>query len=365
MKSNLFLVLISDTSHANFLNHPDILALQANGVTFNFKQCFPLEPEMAFTYVLTGCNPGKVGFFSIAELQEAVKSKQSVLSLLHNEGFSVGYSVNSFPENDNRFSFIHLTDCKLLDGMVNSIKQKNSSAFVIAPVFKEYSEKAVNINTFLRKKEIIETDSNGVIIWKDSLAYMKGYGQLWVNLIGRELEGAVSPGREYDEVRDVLIKGITEKLVDNENGQRVIEHIYKKEELFSGECLPKMPDLIVTLKQGYGFSQISNEVVFDKFPVFKKNTIIYSAGEGIFIGENIRENLNLKGVAITNIAPTVFYYMGCKIPSWMDGRVEEQFFSKEFISDNPPKYDNDKNASILSEEEDVLIRERLEGLGYL
>jgi len=364
----VYLFLLSNISRFDFLNHPVISVLYAKGTAFSFKQFFPLEPETALSYILTGCNPGKVGFLNIncGDLQSGQNmAEQTIFSFLRGRGFSVNYAVNNFPDNNTGFSFVHLTDYRLLDKVLDIVERKNTSVFIIAPVFEEYAEKAVNINTFLREKEIIETDSNGSIIWKNSLAYMKGYGQLWINLIGREPDGAVSPGTEYNDVRDALIKGITEKLIDKENGQPVIEHIYKKEEIFNGEHISKMSDLIVALRKGYGFSHTSNEIIFDESPVFRKKTKAYTAGSGILIGENIKENLNLKDIEIVNIAPTVLYYMRSEIPIWMEGKVEERFFSMDFILDTSLRYDNEKNISILSEEDEAIIKERLKGLGYL
>jgi predicted AlkP superfamily phosphohydrolase/phosphomutase len=197
------------------------------------------------------------------------------------------------------------------------------------------------------------------------LAYQKEYGQLWINLIGREPKGTVSPGEEYNEVREALIKGITEKLIDNESGQPVVERIYKKEELFNGEHFFKMPDLIVTLKQEYGFSNLNNEPVFDESAICIKKTKTYTHGTGIIIGKNIRKGLERKDLAITSIVPSILYCMGCTIPSWLDGKVEEQIFNEDFISVSPPKYDHDEGSAVLSEQDENLIKDRLRGLGYL
>ena len=50
---------------------------------------------------------------------------------------------------------------------------------------------------------------------------------------------------------------------------------------------------------------------------------------------------------------------------WMDGKIEEQLFTESIISHNPPKYENEEGTSILSRKDEVLIIERLKGLGYV
>jgi predicted AlkP superfamily phosphohydrolase/phosphomutase len=343
--------------------------LREKGATFNFKNFFPLETKSSFTQLITGCNPGKVGFLDIPADILQFKEKdwfiKTTISLLSEKKFSVEYLVDAFPTKKADFSLVYLSNFRLLDGILDIILKDGAYIFVVAPIFEEYVEKAVNINSFLKEKDIIEINSNGEIIWENSLAYQKGYGHLWLSLIGRESRGAVSPGEEYNEVRETLIKGITEKLVDSENGQSVVERIYRREELFSGEHLFKMPDLIVVLKNGYGFSNISDEMIFDEAGVFRKKIKTYGAGSGVILTENVRKGFGCEDVTITSIAASVLYCMGCSVPSWMEGKVEERIFTGNSFSLNPPKYDHDEGFSAISEQDEDLIKDRLKGLGYL
>src|SRR5438132_11907778 len=96
---------------------------------------------------------------------------------------------------------------------------------------------------------VIERDEqNGQVDWRGSVAYFAGNGQLWVNLLGRDAQGAVHPRVEYEEVRETLIKALPHKLRDVEAGVPVIERIYRKEELYSGDYLFCAPDLVVVFK---------------------------------------------------------------------------------------------------------------------
>ncbi len=369
MDETRYLILLSNVAQISFFNYPAMKYLSEKGTTFNFQNFYPLEPKTAFSQVLTGCNPGKKGFLDICDnplqFRESKSFEQTLPHLLYKKGFSIEYTVNSFPKKDYDFNFIFIDDFQLLDKVLDIARANNTFIFIIAPVFEKYIERTVNINNFLREKELIETDSNSKIIWENSLAYQKEYGQIWINLVGREPKGTVIPGEEYNEVREALIKGITEKLVDDEYKQPVVERIYKKEELFHGERFSEMADLIITLKQGYGFSQIRNEPIFDASPVMIKSCKSYTAGRGIAIGENIKANFDVKDLAINSIAPSILHYMGLTIPDWMDGKVEEQFFKEEFITGNSPKYEKEQGLSTLSKEDEVLIMERLKGLGYL
>ena len=99
--------------------------------------------------------------------------------------------------------------------------------------------------------------------------------------------------------------------------------------------------------------------------VSKKRTKVYTAGVGIVVGENIKKGIKYKNMAITSIVPSILHCMGCSIPSRIDGKVEYQIFSENFMTDNLPKYDDEQGASVLSEKDKVLIIDRLKGLGYV
>ena len=368
-RGKVYLFLLSPISAEDFLKIKNIDILKKNGTTIDLRNFIFMEPGNAITQVLTGCNPGSVGFLDIAS--DCLKFKKSegfnktVLSLLTERGFSVEVSINKIPEGHADFSFIYLSDLQLIDEILDRAMKDECYIFLIPPVFEEYVEKAVNINNFLREKEIIEINSEGQIVWENSLAYQKEYGQIWINLIGREPQGAVSPGEEYNEVRDALIKGITNKLTDDQNGEAVIERVYKKEELFEGTFISQMPDLIVSLRQGYGFSHAENEPCFDVSAVCKRKTKAYTVGSGAIAGEKIKQDCEGKDVAITSIVPSILYCMGSPIPSWMDGKVEEQIFTENSLSEASPKYEHDEDSPALSEQDEDLIKDRLKELGYL
>src|SRR5579863_553733 len=123
----------------------------------------------------------------------------------------------------------------------------------------------VNVNNFLAEMELIERDEQSDLInWPNSLAYFAGHGQLWVNLLGRDPQGAVHPQDEYEEVCATLIKALPTKLRDSRTGAQVIERVYRKEELYSNEYLFCAPDLVIIFKPGYAPSPQSTRLGFDK-----------------------------------------------------------------------------------------------------
>ncbi len=81
-------------------------------------------------------------------------------------------------------------------------------------------------------------------------------GRLYLNVRGREPAGIVDPG-SVDAMRNELIAAL-EDLVFPDTGERVIERVYRRDELYEGRQLDRAPDLVAVpvrgfdLKDGYG-----------------------------------------------------------------------------------------------------------------
>jgi arylsulfatase A-like enzyme len=93
---------------------------------------------------------------------------------------------------------------------------------------------------------------------------------------------------------------------------------------------------------------------------------------GIFLakGNGIEKGKGIDGAKIIDIAPTVLYLMGEKIPLSMDGKVLDDAFSSEFLNTNPKVFyevplERESQATAFSLEEEEDIVQRLKGLGYL
>ncbi|MGZ5381919.1 MAG: alkaline phosphatase family protein, partial [Thermoanaerobaculia bacterium] len=67
--------------------------------------------------------------------------------------------------------------------------------------------------------------------WSKTKAYAMGLGDIYVNLKGREGQGSVSPGAEYEAVRDEIRKRLV-TLVDPKTGQRAVSRIFTREEAY-------------------------------------------------------------------------------------------------------------------------------------
>ncbi|MCI0528818.1 MAG: hypothetical protein L0Y56_15375, partial [Nitrospira sp.] len=80
----------------------------------------------------------------------------------------------------------------------------------------------------------------------------------------------------------------------------------------------------------------------------------------------------LSEAEITDLAPTVLFLMGASIPNDMDGRVLESAFEARYLAQHPIRYhevepEGEALPDLLTytAEEEAIIIERLEDLGYL
>lgn len=191
-----------------------------------------------------------------------------------------------------------------------------------------------------------------------------------INLKGREPEGIVEP-EEYERLRGTLIdqlKGLCHPVT----GNPVVREVYKREEIYSGPCLEKAPDLVVSWAEEAFFSGSPPSKREERFRLSHLRRSGEHRQKGIFMakGPHLKRGAQVSGAEITDITPTLLYLLGLAIPNDMDGRVLTEIFEDEFLRRTTIRYrdpdeERDGRERGYSEEEAEQIRERLEGLGYL
>jgi len=206
--------------------------------------------------------------------------------------------------------------------------------------------------------------------WLRTKAYAVG-GQIFINLKGREPEGIVEPGVEYEGVRDEIIEKL-KKLEDPLVNGKVVGKVFKKEEIYSGRYLDRAADIIFLPRRAEmlafaDFEFSSNRLLEQPYAIsgtHRMNGILLVAGK------NIRKRVRIQGAAITDIAPTILCSLGLPIPDDMDGRVLTEIFNEDFLAASPIQYSSvsrteRRGRSEYSRDEEKEIVERLKSLGYL
>ena len=207
--------------------------------------------------------------------------------------------------------------------------------------------------------------------WSRTRAYSRGnYGQMFINLKGREPQGIVEPGREYEELCDEIIHDLRQ-LRDPQTGEKIIGEILTKEEFYNGPYVDKAPDISFIARdmryKPLGILEFASrhliEDTFGNSGDHRMNGLIALMGEGI------RENEIISGAQIIDVAPTILYLLGLPVPVDMDGRVLKEALQEGLLASHPVRYaeapeGRGGQAGTYSQEESALIEERLKGLGY-
>ncbi len=210
------------------------------------------------------------------------------------------------------------------------------------------------------------------IDWSRTKAYASGgYGQIRINLRGQDIRGIVSPGDEYEALRDEIIQRLETVTVPS-TGRPYLARAYRKEELFSGPELGRLPDIICLPHDGryvdMGLGFVSNKW-FDNVAIVSGTH--RRTGVVFLRGPDIQTGVQLKRASILDLAPTILYQLGLPVPDDMDGQVLVQAFRDECLRARPIESVAAGSITIgeadrdLSEDEEEEIKDRLRALGYL
>lgn len=155
------------------------------------------------------------------------------------------------------------------------------------------------------------------------VADLQGY--IRINVAGREADGCVSPGAEYDRLCDEISMGLA-AFVDADSGEPVVEEVVRSDRLYpDGEKVADLPDLIVRWVSTPASSHravVSPRHGSIDWPTPGSHPDGRSGNhraEGFLLasGEGISEETPLEGAHIVDLAPTVFALLGLPArPEW-------------------------------------------------
>ena len=160
------------------------------------------------------------------------------------------------------------------------------------------------------------------IDWKRTLAFSPAVGSIFLNVKGREPNGIIEPGREYEKIRDKLISELKD-LRDPITGCKLEVHVFRREELYRGEKIEEMPDIVFHI-DGYNVVTSFYKTVFSR--ELKPNIVHSRYGTFIAYGEDIRSGVHIGEIKLEDIAPTVLFMLNIPIPEDMDGNVLKGIF---------------------------------------
>ncbi|MFQ6098990.1 MAG: alkaline phosphatase family protein, partial [Armatimonadota bacterium] len=189
-----------------------------------------------------------------------------------------------------------------------------------------------------------------------------------VNLKGREAHGTVTPGDEYEALRDEIIAGL-ETLTDPDTGRRVAERVVRREDMYPGDMVDGAPDLIVVYPD-HTYLPSSEPRRGQVFRSSKGLQAAQHSIKGILIG--IGPGLSASpavDASILDLAPTILGLLGVPLPAHLDGRVLEEALTPDVVADisreSLPAPAYQRPEAVEDEEAHPEVLRRLRDLGYI
>lgn len=264
-------------------------------------------------------------------------------------------------------------------------------------LFRQHKVLAGNIESRIRFSAI---DFSNTFAFSEE---MNSNPSIWINLKGRDPEGAVPPA-DYEALREKIIHS-AESLRDPRTGEKLFNRVHKREELYQGPYIDRFADIILEPalegkdsstsyppENGYSYSflvsgNLKNSKTSDN-PWFRELSDSEQLGargrsmngthrpNGFFVmaGPGIQSNTVKLSADLTDFAPTVMAYLGVEPNIEMEGQVIKNVLdhhigpcmsypstSKSISTINSSK---DLSSSMMSDWETLSAR-RLKDLGYL
>jgi len=160
--------------------------------------------------------------------------------------------------------------------------------------------------------------------WSKTRAYAMGLGEVYVNLEGREEQGIVKPGADYDALKKELQQRLV-AMVDPETNEHPVRRVLTREEAYRKFDPNMIPDLFVTNNDGY---RVSWQTSLGGIPknLIEPNKQVWSGDhcsvdpeivKGIFFYN--RKLATDRPPYIADVYPTVLGLLGVKAPYEVDG----------------------------------------------
>lgn len=144
-------------------------------------------------------------------------------------------------------------------------------------------------------------------------AFMYGMGGIYLSAEGDERR------RLVEELRERLLD-----LRDPDTGERVVEAVYERGEIYSGPYVHEAPDLVLVPTNGYSVERHVRPRLVEGSRVkradHRRTGVIFAYGPDIEPGERV-------DASVYDVAPTVLHLLGLPVPANVDGRVLLELFS--------------------------------------
>jgi len=247
-----------------------------------------------------------------------------------------------------------------------SVRRPPDDAGVLGRIAKRLG---MPLPTFLTRPDpgqVSTTPTFADIQWEQTKAFARGlFGQVWLNLRGREPLGQVEPGPEAD----ALLAAITERLLSltTPDGRApLFDGVFRGDDLYEGALAGQAPDLVVVPRDFRWMTRSGRELgprgeLFGPAAVghtgnHRMNGVLVAGGPGIAP----TDALPLQ--RLLDLTPTALALLGIEVPRKLDGKPMTDLlgcdngWTDELPWREPPTEEGTDPDALAAQ---------LEGLGYI
>ena len=185
-------------------------------------------------------------------------------------------------------------------------------------------------------------------------------------------------GEARDALRAEIAAGL-ETLTDPATGERLVDRVMTREDVFQGPCAVGFPDLVVRLKRNYeagpegGFDVLRKELVPAEVPHPDGRGDHTQEGMYVVAGKLARDAVG-EGPEfdLQDMMPTFLYLLDQALPSDLDGKVMSAALDHGLTASRPVRTTDETDFAPrstaepeASDEEAEAIRRKLQELGYM
>lgn len=182
--------------------------------------------------------------------------------------------------------------------------------------------------------------------------------------------GVVEPGAPYEQLRS-RIREKLHQLQDPRTGLPVVDQVWYREEVYSGEQTALAPDILfVARNYAYLGRQLFGSRAVIETSQHMGNGFHRMNGMFLAYGPSVQVGQHIEGADITDVAPTILHTMDLPVPDDMDGHVLTNVWSSERAL-RPVRFvaagaeEQAAGETVYSADEAASVEARLKALGYL
>lgn len=209
--------------------------------------------------------------------------------------------------------------------------------------FKHFDVNEILINAGLAVLKEDPLSGEKTIDWKKTKAIAQRSVYIYINLKGRDPDGIVEPGKEYEELREKIINLLYD-YTDPKTGKKPIAFALKKEDArILGLYGDRIGDIVYGV-HGWVSGEHGRQITTADYGIGSMKGLLIMKGPGIKKGEVLKRT-----VWLTDIVPTICYLLDWPVPKDTEGSViyqvfEDHDFKRKEIEKLKKNYERVKSA---------------------